>query len=94
MIPASFEYERAESVAEAIELLGRHGEDAKVLAGGQSLLPLLKLRLVRPTVLVDLGRVPDLSYVREDGDRVAIGAMTSDADAAAPGKVTRKLAPR
>jgi aerobic carbon-monoxide dehydrogenase medium subunit len=75
MIPAAFSYERAGSVEEAIELLGRD-EDAKVLAGGHSLLPAMKLRISRPTVLVDIGRLDDLRYVREDGDRIAIGALT------------------
>jgi carbon-monoxide dehydrogenase medium subunit len=75
MIPAAFAYERAGSVEEAIELLGRD-EDAKVLAGGHSLLPAMKLRISRPTVLVDIGRLDDLRYVREDGDRIAIGALT------------------
>ena len=76
MIPAAFDYEVAESVEHARELLGRFGEDAKILAGGQSLIPLLKLRLTRPSALVDLGRISDLEYVRADGDRIAIGALT------------------
>jgi aerobic carbon-monoxide dehydrogenase medium subunit len=80
VIPASFEYARAGSVDEAIELLGR--EDAKVLAGGHSLLPLLKLRFARPSLLVDIGRLDDLRYVREDGDRIAIGALGRHADLA------------
>ena len=75
MIPAPFDYERAESVDQAVELLGS-GRDAKLLAGGHSLLPLMKLRLARPELLVDIGRLSDLSYVREDGDRIAIGALT------------------
>ncbi len=75
MIPATFSYERAGSVEEAIELLGRDG-DAKVLAGGHSLIPAMKLRIARPSVLVDVGRLDDLRYVREDGDRIAIGALT------------------
>jgi aerobic carbon-monoxide dehydrogenase medium subunit len=79
MIPAAFEYERAESVEQAIELLGRD-EDAKLLAGGHSLVPLLRLRVLRPTVLVDIGRLDDLRYVREDGDRIAIGALTRHAE--------------
>ena len=80
MIPAAFEYERAESVDEAIELLGRLGDEAKLLAGGQSLLSFMKLRLAFPTTLVDIGRIGDLAYVREDGDRIAIGAMTTHED--------------
>jgi len=75
VIPAKFEYEVAESVDHAIELLGS-GKDAKLLAGGHSLLPLMRLRLARPELLVDIGRVSDLSYVREDGDAIAIGALT------------------
>jgi aerobic carbon-monoxide dehydrogenase medium subunit len=80
VIPASFEYALAGSVEEAIELLGR--EDAKVLAGGHSLLPLLKLRFARPSLLVDVGRLDDLRYVREDGDRIAIGALSRHAELA------------
>ena len=75
MIPAAFSYERARSVDEAIELLGRDG-DAKVLAGGHSLIPAMKLRIARPTVLVDIGRLDGLHYIREEGDRIAIGALT------------------
>lgn len=77
MIPAAFDYEVAESPDHAVDLLGRHGEDAKLLAGGQSLLSLMKLRLAFPTVLVDIGRLDDLAYVRDDGDRIAIGALTT-----------------
>ena len=80
MIPASFEYEVAESADHAIELLGRFGEDAKLLAGGHSLLPLMKLRLAAPSALVDIGRIRELSYVRDGGDHVAIGALTTHED--------------
>jgi carbon-monoxide dehydrogenase medium subunit len=75
VIPAAFEYERADSVEQAVELLGRD-EDAKLLAGGHSLIPLLRLRITRPSLLVDVGRLDDLRYVREDGDRIAIGALS------------------
>ncbi len=75
MIPAPFEYERADSVQHAIDLLSAN-EEAKLLAGGHSLLPLMRLRLARPSMLVDIGRLRDLSYVREEGDVVAIGALT------------------
>ncbi|MGH3090943.1 MAG: FAD binding domain-containing protein, partial [Gaiellaceae bacterium] len=75
MIPATFDYEVAESVDHAVELLGS-GKDAKLLAGGHSLLPLMRLRLARPELLVDIGRLSDLSYVREGGDGLAIGALT------------------
>ena len=78
MIPASFEYERAGFVDEAVALLGRD-EDAKLLAGGHSLVPAMRLRISRPSLLVDIGRLDDLRYVREDGDRIAIGALTRHA---------------
>jgi carbon-monoxide dehydrogenase medium subunit len=76
MIPAAFEYFRASSVDDALRLLGEHGEDAKLLAGGHSLLPLMKLRLAAPSAIIDIGRLRDLSYIRDDGDHVAIGALT------------------
>ncbi|MGD0081842.1 MAG: xanthine dehydrogenase family protein subunit M [Acidimicrobiales bacterium] len=77
MIPSAFEYVRAESFAHALELLNEHGDSAKLLAGGHSLLPLMKLRLATPDVLVDIGRLSELSYVRDGGDHLAIGALTS-----------------
>ena len=77
MIPAAFDYVRASSAEEAIRLAGEHGDDAKFLAGGHSLLPLMKLRLAQPAVLVDIGRITDLSYIRDDGDHIAIGALTT-----------------
>ena len=80
MIPLAFDYEVAESVDHAIELLGQHGEEAKLLAGGHSLLPIMKLRLAAPAVLVDLGRLEDLKYVRDEGDHIAVGAMTRHTD--------------
>ncbi len=80
MIPAAFDYVRAGSAEEAIGLIGEHGDEAKFLAGGHSLLPLMKLRLAQPSVLVDIGRVSDLSYVRDGGDHVAIGALTRHMD--------------
>jgi carbon-monoxide dehydrogenase medium subunit len=80
MIPLAFDYEVAESVDHAIDLLGQHGDEAKLLAGGHSLLPIMKLRLAAPAVLVDLGRVEELQYVRDEGDHIAIGAMTRHTD--------------
>jgi carbon-monoxide dehydrogenase medium subunit len=80
MIPAPFEYLRAGSVDEALAALAEHGDDAKLLAGGHSLLPLMKLRLATPAVLVDVAHIPELSYVRVDGDEVAIGAATRHVD--------------
>lgn len=77
MIPAAFDYLRPESVDEAVSALGTLGEDAKLLAGGQSLLPLLRLRLSNPTALVDIGRIGELRGIREDGDWIVIGAATS-----------------
>ena len=77
MIPAAFEYVRAESVDHAASALAEHGDEAKVLAGGQSLLPLMRLRLADPEVVVDVGRLADLRGVREDGDALVIGALTT-----------------
>jgi aerobic carbon-monoxide dehydrogenase medium subunit len=82
VIPASFSYERASTVDEAVELLAEHGDDAKLLAGGHSLLPLMKLRLAQPGVIVDIGRVADLSYVVNGTGTVRIGAMTRHHDLA------------
>ena len=76
MIPSQFDYVRARSVDEAVAALTEHGEDAKLLAGGHSLLPIMKLRLAVPTVLIDIGGIDDLCYVRVEGDEVAIGACT------------------
>jgi carbon-monoxide dehydrogenase medium subunit len=80
MIPAAFEYHRATTLADALALLERHGEGAKVLAGGQSLLPLLKLRLGMVTDLVDIGAVEGLDYIKEEGGFLKIGAMTREAE--------------
>lgn len=80
MIPAPFEYVRARSAEEAVSLLVEHGDEAKLLAGGHSLLPLMKLRLATPAVLVDVGRVRELSYVEDRGDHVAVGALTRHRD--------------
>ncbi|HWE54382.1 MAG TPA: xanthine dehydrogenase family protein subunit M [Acidimicrobiales bacterium] len=80
MIPAGFDYRRASTVDEALSLLADGGEDAKLLAGGHSLLPLMKLRLAAPSMLVDIGRLQDLSFVREEGDSVVVGALTRHRD--------------
>jgi carbon-monoxide dehydrogenase medium subunit len=80
VIPAAFDYVRASSVEEALELLARHGEDAKILAGGHSLLPAMKLRLAQPRVLIDLGRVPGLAGIRPADGRIEIGALTTHAE--------------
>jgi aerobic carbon-monoxide dehydrogenase medium subunit len=81
MIPAPFDYEVAESTDHAIALLGDR-EDAQLLAGGHSLLPLLRLRFTRPSLLVDVGRLGELSYVRDSGESIAIGALTRHHDVA------------
>jgi aerobic carbon-monoxide dehydrogenase medium subunit len=91
MIPAPFEYRRVGTVDEAIQALS-DGTDAKLLAGGHSLLPLMKLRLARPSLLVDISRLQDLKYVKEDGDRVAIGALTRHHDVA-NSEVLQELCP-
>jgi len=77
MIPANFDYIAAKSLDEAISLLAKHKDDAKILAGGHSLLPAMKLRLMQPKVLIDLGRIRDLSYIKEEGGQIRIGAMTT-----------------
>ncbi len=79
-VPAAFDYHPATSVDEAIALLQQYGDDAKLLAGGHSLLPTMKLRLAQPAHLIDLGKISDLSYIRDDGDFVAVGAMTRYVD--------------
>jgi carbon-monoxide dehydrogenase medium subunit len=82
MIPASFDYEVADSVAHALSLLAEHGEDAKLLAGGHSLLPMMKVRLAQPAVLIDIARISELSGIRIEGDEVVIGATTRHAEVA------------
>jgi carbon-monoxide dehydrogenase medium subunit len=77
MIPSAFEYTRPSTLDEAVSALAQAGEDAKVLAGGQSLIPVLRLRLAAPTMLVDLGSLGDLRGVREEGGQLVIGAMTT-----------------
>lgn len=91
MIPASFDYEVAGSIDDAIRLLGE-GEDAKLLAGGHSLIPLMKLRFARPTLVIDIGRLRDLSYVADAGDSIAIGALTCHRDLATSEVLRRECA--
>lgn len=74
MIPESFDYQRASSVSEAISLLQQHGEDAKIVAGGHSLVPTMKLRLATPGTLIDIGGISELKYINDKGDYLAIGA--------------------
>jgi carbon-monoxide dehydrogenase medium subunit len=80
MFPAKFDYSRAANADEAIALLAEHGDEAKLLAGGHSLLPLMKLRLAQPVRLIDIGGVADLSYVSDRGDHIAVGALTRHRD--------------
>ena len=80
MIPSAFDYARASSADEALSLLATHGDDAKLLAGGHSLIPLMKLRLAAPSVVIDVGRITELSYIRDAGDHVAVGALTRHRD--------------
>jgi carbon-monoxide dehydrogenase medium subunit len=87
MIPAQFDYVAAESAEHAISLLVEHGDDAKLLAGGHSLLPMMKLRLAAPELLIDIGGVAELAGVSTDGDELVIGATTKHADLAASGLV-------
>ena len=76
MIPAAFDYKVAESAEHAVQLLGEYGDESKLLAGGHSLIPMMKFRLATPTVLIDVGRLDDMRYIRRDNGHVAIGAMT------------------
>jgi carbon-monoxide dehydrogenase medium subunit len=77
MIPAQFDYLTPATLAEAVSLLGQHPDEAKILAGGHSLIPAMKLRLATPQIVIDIGRIKDLSYIREEGGQVRIGATTT-----------------
>lgn len=79
MIPAAFEYHVARSLEDALRLLDQHGDEAKVLAGGHSLLPLMKLRLAAPRYVVDIGRIRQLEYIREEGEQIVIGPLATHA---------------
>jgi aerobic carbon-monoxide dehydrogenase medium subunit len=83
MIPRAFEYERPESVADAAGLLRKHGDGARVLAGGHSLVPMMKLRLAAPETLIDIGGIPSLRGISDEGSHLAIGALTRHAEVAA-----------
>jgi carbon-monoxide dehydrogenase medium subunit len=80
MYPSTFDYHAPASLAEAVKLLSQHGEDAKVLSGGHSLVPLMKLRFAAPAVIVDINAIPDLNYVKEEGGVLKIGALAREAD--------------
>ena len=90
MIPAPFDYHAPQSLAEAIALLQRHGEEAKVLSGGQSLLPLLKLRMGSASHLVDIGRIPGLEYIKEEGGFLKIGGRTKESALERSDLITKK----
>jgi len=77
MIPAAFDYQVPATIDEALSLLAANPDEAKILAGGHSLIPAMKLRLAQPGLLIDIGRIKDLAYIREEGDQIAIGAMTT-----------------
>ena len=79
MKPAKFEYLRPDTLQEALQLLDEYGEDAKIISGGQSLIPLLNMRLSTPNYLIDISRVENLEYIREENDYIAIGALTKHA---------------
>ncbi len=91
MIPAPFTYKRAFSVDEALDLAAQDGEDAKFLAGGHSLLPLMKLRLAVPEVLIDIGRLRELRYIREEDGHIAVGALTTHDELARSGLLASEL---
>lgn len=80
MIPPSFEYLRPKTVPEAVAMLQQHGAEAKILSGGQSLIPMMKLRLARPGFLIDINRIAGLSYVKEEGGYLKIGGLTREAE--------------
>ena len=80
MIPAAFEYFRPKAMGEAIALLQQHGDEAKILSGGQSLIPMMKLRLARPGYIVDINEIPGLRYIKEEGGYLKIGGLTHEAD--------------
>ena len=80
MIPPSFEYLRPKTIPEAVKMLEQHGAEAKILSGGQSLIPMMKLRLARPGFLIDINRIAGLSYVKEEGGYLKIGGLTREAE--------------
>lgn len=90
MIPPAFEYLRPKTVPEAIAMLQQHGDDAKVLSGGQSLIPMMKLRLARPSRLIDINRISGLAYIKEDGGFLKIGGLTREAEVEASAVVRQK----
>jgi len=92
MIPPSFEYFRPSTIPEAIALLKEYGDEAKILSGGQSLIPMLKLRLARPAYLIDINRIAGLSYIKEEGGVLKIGGLTREAELEASPLIAAKYA--
>ena len=90
MIPASFEYFRPKAMGEAFALLEQHGEEAKILSGGQSLIPMMKLRLARPAYIIDINEIPGLRYVKEEDGYLKIGGLTHEADLEASALIQSK----
>jgi carbon-monoxide dehydrogenase medium subunit len=90
MIPPAFEYLRPKTIPEAVALLQQHGDDAKILSGGQSLIPMMKLRLARPGFLVDINSISGLSYIKEEGGFLKIGGLTREAELEASSVVQQK----
>jgi carbon-monoxide dehydrogenase medium subunit len=90
MIPPAFEYLRPKTVPEAVAMLQQHGDDAKILSGGQSLIPMMKLRLARPSHLIDINRVTGLSYIKEEGGFLKIGGLTREAELEASDLIRKK----
>jgi len=90
MIPPSFEYFRPKTISEAVALLQQHGDEAKILSGGQSLIPMMKLRLARPGFLIDINRIAGLSYIKEDGGFLKIGGLTREAELEASSLIRSK----
>jgi len=90
MIPPAFEYLRPKTLPEAVAMLQQHGDDAKILSGGQSLIPMMKLRLARPSHLIDINRVTGLSYIKEEGGFLKIGGLTREADLEASDLIRKK----
>ena len=91
MIPVGFDYERPDSVDGALALLAEHGEDAKILAGGHSLLPVMKLRLATPELVIDIGKIAELRYIRVEGDEVAVGAGSRHHDLEASAEIVAEV---
>jgi len=91
MYPAAFEYHAPTSVKDALGLLGKHKDDAKLLAGGHSLVPMMKLRLAQPKHLIDLRKVPGLTGIKQDGNMLAFGAMTTHWEVENPSRLSGRI---